>query len=136
MSSGRSIQAPSSIAARQPATPRSTFCTAPALEPLRPTLAGCLDERVGDGMDEVGVRRQVALPLPKGPFVSPRWLVSEPLRSAPASRRTVEMELGMAEIHAGTATSVDRAVFPLVGSTLAKSRLDRDASPSVVAQAA
>ena len=39
----------------------------------------------------------------------------------------------MAEIHAGTVASVDRAVFPLVGSTLAKSRLDRGASPSVVA---
>ena len=45
--------------------------------------------------------------------------------------RAVEMELGMAEIHAGTAAGVDRAVFPL-GSTLAKASLARRRSPSVV----
>ena len=37
----------------------------PALEPLRPILAVRLDEGVGDGMDEVGVRRHVVLPCRK-----------------------------------------------------------------------
>ena len=41
------------------------LCTAPALEPLRPTLAVRLDEDAGDGMDEVGVRRHVVLPCRK-----------------------------------------------------------------------
>ena len=35
---------------------------ASALEPLRRILAVCLDEGVGDGVDEVGVRGHVALP--------------------------------------------------------------------------
>ena len=52
----------------------------------------------------------------------------EILRSA---AQAVEMELGMAEIHAGTAAGVDRAVFPL-GSTMAKAVLERSRSPSVV----
>ena len=43
---------------------------------------------------------------------------STSLRSA-ASERAVEMELGMAEIHAGTAAGIDRTVFPVNGSTLA-----------------
>ena len=38
------------------------LCTAPALDPLRPILAVRLDEGVGDGMEEVGVRRYVVLP--------------------------------------------------------------------------
>ena len=46
--------------------------------------------------------------------------------------RAVEMELGMAEIHAGTATGIDRVVFPLCGSTVAKARLARGLAPSVV----
>ena len=50
------------------------------------------------------------------------------LRSA---AQAVEMELGMAEIHAGTAAGVDRAVFP-IGGTLAKASLERSPSPSVV----
>ena len=46
--------------------------------------------------------------------------------------QAVEMELGMAEIHAGTAAGVDRAVFPLAGSALATARIHRGPSPSVV----
>ena len=42
----------------------------------------------------------------------------------------------MAEIHAGTAASVDRAVFPLKGNTLATARLNRSPAPSVVVQLA
>ena len=50
--------------------------------------------------------------------------------------RAVELELGMAEIHAGTAAGVDRAVFPLAGSTLATARIHRSLSPSVVVKLA
>ena len=46
--------------------------------------------------------------------------------------QAVEMELGMAEIHAGTAIGVDRAVFPLAGGAVAAARLQRSPSPSVV----
>jgi len=46
--------------------------------------------------------------------------------------QAVEMELGMAEIHAGTAAGVDRAVFPLAGGTLATARIRRRPWPSVV----
>ena len=53
----------------------------------------------------------------------------EILRRAAAA---VEMEIGMAEIHAGTAAGVDRAVFPLGGDTVATARIDRVPSPSVV----
>ena len=42
----------------------------------------------------------------------------------------------MAQIHAGTDAGVNHAVFPLTGSTLAKARLDRSPSPSVVVQLA
>ena len=44
----------------------------------------------------------------------------------------VEMELGMAEIHAGTAAGIDRVVFPLCGDTVARARLARSPAPSVV----
>ena len=46
--------------------------------------------------------------------------------------QAVEMEIGMAEIHAGTAAGVDRAVFPLTGGAVAAARLERGSSPSVV----
>ena len=48
----------------------------------------------------------------------------------------VEFELGMAEIHAGTAAGVDHAVFPLRGGTLARARLERSPSPSVAVRLA
>ncbi|MYE80274.1 MAG: hypothetical protein F4X36_00190 [Gammaproteobacteria bacterium] len=48
----------------------------------------------------------------------------------------VEFELGMAEIHAGTAAGVDHAVFPLRGGALARARLDRSPSPSVAVRLA
>ena len=48
----------------------------------------------------------------------------------------VEFELGMAEIHAGTAAGVDHAVFPLRGGALARARLDRNPSPSVAVRLA
>ena len=59
-------------------------CTAPALEPLRPILAVHLDDGVGDGTDDVGVRRHVVLPLERPLRVASmaRRLASEPLRSA------------------------------------------------------
>lgn len=44
----------------------------------------------------------------------------------------VELEVGMAEIHAGTAAGVDRAVFPLGGGALATAWLQRSPAPSVV----
>ena len=44
----------------------------------------------------------------------------------------VEFEVGMAEIHAGTAAGVDRAVFALAGNTRATARLHREPSLSVV----
>ena len=50
--------------------------------------------------------------------------------------RAVEMELGMAEIHAGTAAGVDRAVFPLGGDAVATARIHRGASPRVVVELA
>ena len=48
--------------------------------------------------------------------------------------RAVEMGLGMAEIHAGTAAGVDRAVFPLAGGALAMVRIHRGPSPRVVVE--
>ena len=48
----------------------------------------------------------------------------------------VEFELGMAEIHVGTAAGVDRAVFPLTGNALAQARLDRSPAPKVVVRLA
>ena len=48
--------------------------------------------------------------------------------------RAVEMELGMAEIHAGTAENVDRAVFPLAGGAVATARIHRSLSPRVVVE--
>ena len=50
--------------------------------------------------------------------------------------QAVEFELGMAEIHAGTAAGVDRAVFPLRGNTLATARLVPGRTPSVVVRLA
>ena len=50
--------------------------------------------------------------------------------------RAVEFELGMAEIHAGTAAGVDRAVFPLTGNALAKATLERSPTPKVVVRLA
>ena len=57
----------------------------------------------------------------------------EVLRRAAAA---VELEVGMAEIHAGTAAGVDRAVFPLTWSALAAARLDRSPALSVVVELA
>ena len=48
----------------------------------------------------------------------------------------VEFELGMAEIHAGTAAGVDRAVFPLAGGAVATARIHRSLSPRVVVELA
>ena len=42
----------------------------------------------------------------------------------------------MAEIHAGTAAGVDRAVFPLAGGAVATARIDRSLSPRVVVELA
>ena len=50
--------------------------------------------------------------------------------------QAVELELGMAEIHAGTAAGVDRAVFPLNGEAVATARIHRSLSPSVVVELA
>ena len=53
----------------------------------------------------------------------------EILRRAAAA---VEFEVGMAEIHAGTAAGVDRAFFPLGGGAQAAAWLHRSPAPSVV----
>ena len=58
---------------------------------------------------------------------------AEILRSA---AEAVELALGMAEIHAGTAAGVDHAVFPLRGGTLASARLDRSPVPRVAVRPA
>ena len=50
--------------------------------------------------------------------------------------RAVEFEVGMAEIHAGTAVGVDRAVFPLAGQCLAAARLQRSPVARVVVELA
>ena len=50
--------------------------------------------------------------------------------------QAVEFEVGMAEIHFGTAAGVDRAVFPLTGSARAAARLRRGPAPSVVVELA
>ena len=50
--------------------------------------------------------------------------------------QAVEMELGMAEIHAGTAAGGDRAVFPLTGDAVATARIHRSLSPRVVVELA
>lgn len=50
--------------------------------------------------------------------------------------RAVELEIGMAEIHAGTAAGVDRAVFPLAGNALAAARLDKGPVRRVVVELA
>lgn len=50
--------------------------------------------------------------------------------------RAVEFEVGMAEIHAGTAAGVDRAVFPLAGDALAAARLERSPALRVVVELA
>ena len=52
------------------------LCTVPALGPIRPILSVCLDEGVGNGMDEVGVCRHVALPCQKAApcRLDSRWL--------------------------------------------------------------
>ena len=44
--------------------------------------------------------------------------------------------VGMAEIHAGTAADVDRAVFPLAGGAVATARIHRSLSPRVVVELA
>ena len=49
---------------------------------------------------------------------------------------SVEVEVGMAEIHAGTAAGVDRAVFPLTGSARAVARLLPGPAPCVVVELA
>ena len=48
----------------------------------------------------------------------------------------VEFELGMAEIHVGTAAGVDHAVFPLCRGILARARLDRTPTPRVAVKLA
>ena len=48
----------------------------------------------------------------------------------------VEFEVGMAEIHAGTAAGVDRAFFALGGSAQATAWLHRSPAPSVVVRLA
>ena len=66
-------------------------------------------------------------------------LAASGLREGDVLRRAaeaVEFELGMAEIHVGTAAGVDRVVFPLCGNTVARARLDRSPAPSVVVQLA
>ncbi|MCY3811194.1 MAG: hypothetical protein OXH15_05310 [Gammaproteobacteria bacterium] len=50
--------------------------------------------------------------------------------------QAVEFELGMAEIHVGTAAGVGRAVFPLAGGTLVTARIRRCPSPSVAVRLA
>ena len=50
--------------------------------------------------------------------------------------QAVEFEVGMAEIHAGTAAGIDRAVFPLTGGMVATARLERSPAPSVVVRLA
>ena len=50
--------------------------------------------------------------------------------------RAVEMAIGMAEIHAGTAENVDRAVFPLAGGGVARARIHRNLAPRVVVELA
>ena len=50
--------------------------------------------------------------------------------------RAVEFEVGMAEIHVGTAAGVDRAVFPLAGRALAAARLERSPATRVVVELA
>ena len=67
----------------------------------------------------VGSEVLAACALPEG----------EILRRAAAA---VELEVGMAEIHAGTAAGVDRAVFPLAGGALATAWLLLSPAPSVV----
>ena len=82
MSSGRSVQAPSPIAAGQSATPRSTFAR-PPLEPLGSIFAVCLDEGISDGMDGVGVRSHVVLPCRKA---APCRLNGPPPKRPPLAR--------------------------------------------------
>ena len=67
----------------------------------------------------VGSEVLVACGLPEG----------EVLRRAAAA---VELEVGMAEIHVGTAAGVDRACFPLDGGAQATAWLQRSPVPSVV----
>ena len=50
--------------------------------------------------------------------------------------QAVELELGMAEIHVGTAAGVDRAVFPLSRNAVATARIHRSPSPCVVVELA
>ena len=50
--------------------------------------------------------------------------------------QAVEFEIGMAEIHAGTAAGIDRVVFPLGGSAVAKARLHRSPPTRVVVRLA
>ena len=50
--------------------------------------------------------------------------------------RAVEMAIGMAEIHAGSAEDIDRAVFPLAGGAVARARIHRSLAPCVVVELA
>lgn len=50
--------------------------------------------------------------------------------------RAVEFEVGMAEIHVGTAAGVDGAVFPLPGDALAAARLRWSPAPRVLVELA
>ena len=50
--------------------------------------------------------------------------------------RAVEFAVGMAEIHAGTAAGIDRAVFPLARNAVAAARLDSGPAPRVLVELA
>jgi len=93
-----------------------------------------------------GLREIVYVP---GPGQSPEFvceakvggevLAAGGLAEADVLRRAaeaVEFEVGMAEIHAGTAAGVDRAVFPLNGSARAAARLRRGPAPRIVVELA
>ena len=75
MSSGRSVRAPSWIAAPPAGDAALDLCTAPRTRATPSILAVRLDEGVGDGMDEVGARRHVVLSCRKA---APRRLDGSP----------------------------------------------------------
>lgn len=53
----------------------------------------------------------------------------EILRKAAAA---IEFEVGMAEIHSGSAAGLDHVVFPLCRGTMVKASVDRTPEPHVV----
>ena len=80
MSADRSVHAPSSIAARQPAMPRSTCARSPHSIYSVPSWPWVWMKASGDGMDEVGVHRHVVPIISKVRSVAPPN-PSEPLRT-------------------------------------------------------